>query len=193
MTIIDLLRHGELEGGNRYRGNTDDALTGRGRTAMDAVWRRIREQTEAIITSPLERCRQPAKVWSGEASIPCLIEPRFREMEYGAWEGLSHEEIENAFPGMLAHWRSNPADMQIPGAESLHAFSERVRQGWHNLLHEQRGRHVLVISHSGAMRMILADVLNAPLASIRRFDMRYASWCRVKEDDNNLTLEFFNR
>jgi len=193
MTIIDLLRHGELEGGERYRGNRDDGLTPEGRAAMDAVWEQVKERAETIITSPSIRCRQPAEAWAGEASIPCLIEPRFREMGYGAWEGLSSEEIEKEFPGMLANWRANPVGMQIPGAESLHAFNERVRQGWHELLNGQRGRHVMLLSHSGSMRLILTDVLNAPLASIRRFDMHYASWCRVKEESNILTLEFFNR
>ena len=192
MTIIDLLRHGEPEGGNRYRGKTDDMLTIKGRRDMDAVWKRLRGKTEMIVTSPLSRCRQPAETWSEEAAVPCLIEPRFREMEYGAWEGLSHEEIEKRFPGMLADWRRDPTGMQIPGAESLNTFSERVRQGWHDLLHGQQGRHVLVISHSGTMRMILADVLNAPPASIRHFDVCYGSWCRVREERGSLTLDFFN-
>lgn len=193
MTTINLLRHAELEGGVKYRGTTDDALTQNGRIRMQKIWEQVRENTELIISSPLQRCSQPAKEWAREKVIPCLIEPRFREMEYGAWEGLSHADIEQQFPAMLSSWRNNPVETQIPDAESLHTFSNRVRQGWHDLLVRQREHNVLLISHSGPIRIILTDVINAPLASIRRFDIQYASWSGINITGENPVLEFLNR
>jgi len=216
-TTIDLLRHGELEGGIRYRGNTEAALTMAGRMAMDAVWRKLDGDIGAIVTSPLSRCRQPAESWAAAAGIDCRIEPNIREMEYGVWEGLSKEQIEVRFPGMLSRWRENPAGMQIPEAEAIEDFAQRVIEGWQAIVDESAGKHVLVVAHSGSLRVILAHVLGAPLyvrlprsdglamtdrvevghcersAAIRQFAMPYASWSRVIFNGNNPRLEYLNR
>jgi len=191
-TTIDLLRHGELEGGIRYRGTTEAALTKDGRAAMDAVWRKLDGSIDAIVTSPLQRCREPAEAWAMGASISCRIEPNIREMEYGAWEGLSKEQIEELSPGMLARWRENPADVWIPEAERIEDFASRVIEGWESILCESAGKHVLVVAHSGSLRVIMAHVLGAPLPAIRRFAMPYASWNRVIDDHGKLCLEYLN-
>jgi len=192
-TTIDLLRHGALEGGIRYRGNTEAALTRAGREAMDTVWHELHGSIDAIVTSPLSRCRQPAETWAKEAGIFCRVEPNIREMDYGAWEGLSKEEIEARFPGMLSRWRENPVGIQVPEAERIEDFARRVLKGWEAILHESAGKHVLVVAHSGSLRVILAHVLGAPLPAIRRFAMPYASWNRVILNDNNPHLEYLNR
>jgi len=191
-TTIDLLRHGELEGGIRYRGTTEAALTKDGRAAMDAVWRKLDGSIDAIVTSPLQRCREPAEAWAKEASISCRIEPNIREMEYGAWEGLSKEQIEALSPGMLARWRENPVDVWIPEAERIKDFAQRVVEGWESILCEATGKHVLVVAHSGSLRVILAHVLGAPLSAIRRFSMPYASWNRVEVEAERYRLLHLN-
>ena len=192
-TIVDLLRHGELKGGVRYRGNTEAALTDAGRAHMDAVWEQLREKVELIVTSPLGRCREPAEAWAEQAGIPCLIESKMREMQYGAWEGLNKTEIEQQFPGWLARWRENPVGMEIPGAEKVEAFADRVIGRWESLLQSHAGRHLLLVGHSGTLRVILAHTLGAPLPTIRRFVMPYGSWNRVLHDDGHNYLEYLNR
>jgi len=61
------------------------------------------------------------------------------------------------------------------------------------LLHEAEGKHVLVVTHSGSLRVILAHVLGAPLPTIRRFSMPYTSWSRVIYDGKSCSLEYLNR
>jgi len=191
-TTIDLLRHGALEGGIRYRGNTEAVLTRAGRETMDAVWHELHGSIDAIVTSPLSRCRQPAETWAKEAGISCRVEPNIREMDYGAWEGLSKEEIEARFPGMLSRWRENPVGMQVPDAEHIEDFARRVLKGWEAILHESAGKHVLVVAHSGSLRVILAHVLGAPLPAIRRFSIPYASWNRVEVEGVRYRLLHLN-
>jgi len=192
-TIVDLLRHGELEGGVRYRGNIEATLTEAGHAHMDAVWRHLEGHAAVIITSPLGRCRAPAEAWADKAGIPCHIEPRLREMEYGVWEGLTKPEIEERFPGWLERWRENPVGMEIPGAERVEAFAARVIEGWESLLREYAGRRILLVGHSGTLRIILSHVAGAPLPSMRRFIMPYGSWSRVLHDGNHAYLEYLNR
>lgn len=191
-TTIDLLRHGALVGGVRYRGCIEAELTPRGRSDMDAVWQRLSSQIDCIVSSPLGRCRLPAEAWAAGAGIPCEIVDGFKEMHYGAWEGLAAEEIEQRFPGMLARWRANPVGMQIPGAERIEVFAERVIAAWETLLRQHTGRHLLLVGHSGSLRVILAHVLGAPLAATRRFAMPYAAWSRVQGSGCGFLLTHHN-
>ncbi len=192
MTVVDLLRHGELEGGVRYRGQTDDALTRRGRERMDRVWKHLAAGVEIIVSSPLSRCAAPAQDWAAFAGIPLRIEPRLAEMHYGAWEGLSREEIDQRYPGQLRRWRENPVGMRIPGAEDFEAFARRVTAGWEAIISDSRGMHVLVVAHSGSLRVILTRVLGAPLTATRRLVVPYASWSRVVIQNSLPMLEFLN-
>jgi len=192
VTTIDLLRHGALDGGIRYRGMTETSLTEEGRASMDAVWHRLDGSVDMIVTSPLMRCRQPVEAWAMEAGIACRIEPNIREMDYGAWEGLTKEEIEKRFPGMLSRWCENPVGMQIPDAERIEDFAKRVLTGWETILCESVGKHILVVAHSGSLRVIMAHVLGAPLSAVRRFSMPYTSWNRVEVEEACYRLLYLN-
>jgi len=182
-TVIDLLRHGALEGGVRYRGSIEAELTVDGRADMDAVWAQVADSVDVILTSPLGRCLKPALDWAGKKGIACEVVDDFREMHYGEWEGLGAEEIEQRFPGMLVRWRENPVGIQIPGAERIEGFAERVVFAWNDALRTYSGQHLLLLGHSGSLRVILAHVLGAPLPTTRRFSMPYATWGRVHEGD----------
>lgn len=192
-TTIDLLRHGELLGGVRYRGSIEAELTAAGRADMDAVWSRLKGRVESIVTSPLSRCRLAAGEWAEHNDIDCEIITDLREMHYGAWEGMTAEEIEQRFPGQLTRWRENPVGMQIPGAESIEGFAERVTRAWDAMLRGHAGRHVLLVAHSGTLRVILAHVLGAPLSATRRFSMPYAAWSRVRHSECGSLLTHLNR
>jgi len=189
---IDLLRHGALEGGVKYRGTVDDALTTDGRIAMDGIWRQLAGDVEHIITSPLSRCAEPARAWAEQAGIPLAIEPRLAEMHYGAWEGLTADEIRARFPGMLEQWRADPEGMHIPGAESVAELQMRVAAFWSDLRAEGEGRRLLLVAHSGSLRMLIAEVLGAPIATTRRLAMPYACWSRIAVRQGQASLVFHN-
>ncbi len=191
--IVDLLRHGELEGGIKYRGRTDDPLTTAGLQAMTEVWQQLQPEVELIISSPLSRCRLPAGEWAKEASIPHIEDIRVSEMFYGAWEGLTREEIEADFPGMLQQWRSHPESMSIPEAETLQQLQARIIEFWNELCDTYQDKHLLIVAHSGSMRMLLANALNAPLSATRRLQMPYACWSRIVVKPHTTLLDFHNR
>jgi len=192
-TTIDLLRHGALLGGIRYWGSTEAALSGSGRAAMDAVWAQLCGDVNAIVSSPLSRCSEPATAWAQAANIPCNIVDDLREMHYGAWEGLTATDIEQQFPGMLQRWRENPVGMQIPGAETVESFATRVIKAWQGIIAAADGKHILLVAHSGTLRVIVAHVLAAPLVTTRRVAMPYASWGRVAVDEGQCSLVYLNR
>jgi len=193
LITVDLLRHGELEGGIKYRGWVDDPLTPAGRACMDAVWGQLQNDVDLVITSPLSRCSGPAVDWAKEAGIPCFIDPRVAEMHYGDWEGLTSEQIMARYPGELEKWRKNPAGMSVPGGESAEQLRDRISDFWSDICERHDGKRLLVVMHSGSMRMLLAHTLAATIASTRLMQMPYACWSRVAHDNGSNQLLFHNR
>jgi len=193
MLRVDLLRHGALAGGIKYRGHTDDPLTGQGRADMDMVWQKLAAEVDLIITSPLSRCADPATDWAAQSGIPCIIEPRVAEMHYGAWEGKTGETISAEFPGMLEQWRQDPTGMRVPGGESAEELHQRLQTWLMEISTGYQNKKLLVVSHSGTLRMLIALALGAPIASTRHIDMPYACWSRLYCDEQGTRLAFHQR
>jgi alpha-ribazole phosphatase/probable phosphoglycerate mutase len=182
MVVADLLRHGELEGGVKYRGHIEATLTVAGRKQMDDVWQNIANAVDVIISSPLSRCAIPAQAWAKQSGVDCIIDKRMIEMHYGDWEGLSHDEIEQRFPNMLEQWRKDPTGMCPPNGESSEALRLRVLDFWQDVTQKYQGKHVLIVGHSGSLRMLIACLRQKPIAYTRQLDMPYSCWYRAQND-----------
>lgn len=179
ITTIDLLRHGEPEGGVRYRGTVDDPLSERGWVQMRAAVGGARPW-QVVVSSPLRRCADFARTLAVESHLALDIEPRFREMGFGAWEGRTVDEILAATPEALNRFWQDPIAHPPPDGEPLQDCAARVAAGWHDLLARHAGRRVLVIGHGGMIRLVLHHILEMPLSRIWRLEVPYATLSRVR-------------
>ncbi|HID37445.1 MAG TPA: cobalamin biosynthesis protein CobC [Ghiorsea sp.] len=180
MLVVDFLRHGELQGGIKYRGTLDEALTGNGRKQMEEVWAKVEQEVTMITCSPLSRCAQPAQAWAKEANIPLQLEQQIAELNYGLWEGLEAKQIQQQFPSQLEAWREDPTHLTPPQGESMQSFAKRTALFWQKLIQNHDDEHVLIVAHSGSIRLLLTHALAAPIKSTRHFAMPYACWSRVE-------------
>jgi len=193
LITVDLLRHGELEGGVKYRGLVDDPLTLAGRAAMNGVWNKTKSEVDLIISSPLSRCLGPATEWAKEEGIESVSDERIAEMHYGDWEGMTSEEIMERYPGVLEMWRADPESVQVPNGETVLQLQERIAAFWSDMCEAHDGNHLLLVAHSGSLRMLIAHVLNAPIIATRHMQMPYACWSRVTHDAGTSQLIFHNQ
>jgi len=185
---IDLLRHGALQGGVKYRGHIEADLTTEGRKTMDQVWQTLANQVDIIITSPLSRCAEAATDWAKEAGITCIIEPRIAEMHYGDWEDKTAEQIEHISPGILQQWRQDPTGMRPPSGESPEELRQRIAEWWHETCAAMAGQHILVVGHSGSLRMLITYALGLPISATRKMDMPYACLQRLVHNQTGTQL-----
>lgn len=180
VTLIDLIRHGEPEGGRRYRGGRmDDPLSEKG-------WAQMRQAVgeshpwQQVVTSPMLRCAEFAREVSDRWRIPLSVEERFREVGFGAWEGKTSKEINQDDPLRIHRFRLEPERLRPEGAEPLDAFAGRVGGAWEELVRRHEGLHVLVVAHAGVIRMILSWVLGIPLGNLYRIQVGNAAVSRIK-------------
>lgn len=179
VTLIDFLRHGEPEGGRRYRGQIDDPLSEKGWGEMRAALARPRPW-QAIVSSPLTRCRAFAETLAGETGLPLAIEPRFMEVAFGAWEGKTAAELKAQDPDQVFNFKRDPVRHRPPGAEPLSDFYARVAAGFDDLAAVQAGRHVLVVAHAGVMRMAMCRVLGLAPEHAYRIQVASAALARFR-------------
>jgi broad specificity phosphatase PhoE len=198
LTRLVIVRHGETVGNSsiRYYGRTNVALSDLGRRQMcatrDALAQRFGGSLSPtrfapIFASPLNRAYEGATIVTG--AEPNLIE-EFVEIDFGAFEGLTADEIRDRYPADFAHWNRHRLDPDYvyPQGESRAAFLDRIHRGVARMLavidqaHRDRGGNAIVVAHRGVIRAItqrLADV--APiieLASIHSFvrDSGQTAW-----------------
>ena len=193
-TTVDLLRHGEPEGGQKFRGAVDDPLSQRGWEQMRAVVGDYHDW-HAIVSSPLIRCAAFAHELAERLNRPLEIVPEFIELSFGVWEGRSVAEVHAADPPALGRFWRDPVAYPIPNGEPVADFDRRVGQAWDALLERYWGRHVLLITHGGTIRMVLRRLLDMPVRRIWRIEVPFAAISRIRlhrDPDSEPHLVFHN-
>lgn len=180
-TVLDLLRHGEPEGGRRYRGHgVDDPLSETGWAQMWAAVAAMGPGWDRVVTSPLVRCRAFAEQVAERHGLPLAIEPEIREVGFGIWEGLSPDEVQARYAGMLAAFRADPVGARPAGAEPAQAFFDRSTGALAAIAKRYAGERVLVVAHAGTLRAAAGWAVQAPLTEIFRIKVDYAGHVRLR-------------
>jgi alpha-ribazole phosphatase len=178
-TLIDLMRHGELVGGSRYRGQINDPLSETGWKQMRTIVADF-HPWDVIVSSSLSRCLAFAEELSERHGIPLEIEPRFKEIGFGSWQGKTPEEITRYDSGVLQRFYRDPVNNHPDEAEGLGSFRCRVVAAWNDLLDRHAGKHILVVCHAGTIRMAIAHVLDIPLSNLFRIKVANAGITRFE-------------
>jgi alpha-ribazole phosphatase/probable phosphoglycerate mutase len=192
-TTIDLIRHGEPVGGRMYRGQTDHPLSERGWAQMRAATREP-AAWEAIVSSPLLRCREFAEELGGRLGLGVQLDARLMEVGFGGWEGQTGAQIRAADPEALRRFYQDPVRARPAGAEPLPAFQQRVSEALQELLQRHGGRHLLVVTHAGVIRAAIAHVLSTPLGTLYRTHVDNAAITRLQQTaERPLSLVYHGR
>lgn len=190
--IIDLLRHGEPEGGRRYRGHgVDDPLSEKGWRQM---WEGVGEYSswDLIISSPMQRCAEFSRSLAERHNIPLLIDERFREIGFGEWEGKTREELQQEKGGEFRDFYTDPVCNTPTGAEPVNEFYERVSTAFQAVRQEYPAANLLIVAHAGVNRALVADSIQAGTASMYNLTIRNGCIARLFDNGERLNLEDLN-
>ncbi|MDF1762099.1 MAG: histidine phosphatase family protein [Oleibacter sp.] len=184
---IDIIRHGEPEGGNVLRGTTDHALTQLGHRQFSARLARHDKSWEQVITSPLQRCYVSAKGVADVMQLPLTVDKLWAEIDYGQWENRPMSELmDESSENFQSLWH-DPLNFQAPGGESVAALNERVSYAWQELL-QLPARHMLLVTHGGVMRILMYQLLRLDPKAMTQMSIPFAGLLRVKVNLNHPEL-----
>lgn len=186
---VGLLRHGEVEGGNRFRGHTDDPLTAAGLAQMHTALA-ASGHWEQVVSSPLARCATFAKEYAQRYSTPLAFDPRLMEMHFGTWEGLTPAELMPTAADALTRFWNDPLHNTPPGGEPLLQFQARVQDAWNDIVTQYPLRHVLVVTHGGVIRVLLCHLTGVAVAQLQQFSVGHGQWHGVRiGEDGSMSLD----
>ena len=178
MTVVLLVRHGLTAGtGHVLTGRTPGIpLDDRGREQAAALAARLAEvRLDAIVTSPLERCRQTAEAIAaarGGEPLPVKEDEQFAEVNYGDWTGQPLKRL--AKDPLWRVVQAHPSAVRFPGedAESLlevqHRAVQAVRE-WNARL--GKDAVYLICSHGDVIKSVIADSLGLHLDLSQRIQV----------------------
>jgi probable phosphoglycerate mutase len=163
-TELLLVRHGETVPARADRpfplvdGHGDPELTEEGHEqARRAAARLAIEEVDAIYVSNLRRTSQTAAPLVERVGIEPIVEPDFREVHLGEWEGGEfRQRIADLDPIALKMFEEQRWDV-IPGAEPAADFAARVRGAVERVAAAHPDQRVAVFTHGGVVGQILAD------------------------------------
>lgn len=175
MTLrLDLLRHGETELGGGLRGSLDDALTDKGWAQMRAAV--IKQGPwDHLVSSPLQRCARFAEELGGQLGLPVQLENDLQELHFGAWEGQSAAALMNTSAEALGVFWADPYSFTPPEGEPVADFSTRVLAAVERLHTTYAGERVLLITHGGVMKLLLAQARGLPREQLLNVEVAHAS------------------
>ncbi|MCM0618965.1 histidine phosphatase family protein [Nocardioides bruguierae] len=197
MATVILLRHG------RTTANASGVLAGR--TAGVRLDQTGREQARragerlapvplaAAVVSPLERCRQTARLVldAQQGEVPSAIERGISECDYGEWQGRALKDL--AAEPLWKVVQAQPSAVHFPGGESMPTMQARavaaVRR--HDAaVQAAHGPHAvwLAVSHGDIIKALLADALGMHLDLFQRLHVDPASISIVRFGDSRPTV-----
>ena len=189
MTVFRLLRHGEhVLAGRVLAGRMPGVgLSERGRAEITSVAERLAgDNIAAIYASPLERTRETAEIVAARLSLPVIYREDLIELDFGAWTGLSFDEVRR--DERWQAWNRHRGIATLPSGESMRAVQHRIVAALVELHERHREQSVLLVSHGDVIRAALVFALGMPLDFIRRIEVGIASLSTLRLDDDGMRV-----
>ncbi|GAA2837309.1 bifunctional RNase H/acid phosphatase [Kitasatospora sp. CM 4170] len=198
-TTFVLLRHGEtpLTPEKRFSGSggSDPALSEKGRWQAERAAAALAAagSVQAVVSSPMRRTRETAETVAARLGLEVRYEDGLREVDFGAWEGLTFAEVQERHPDDLDAWLASPKARPTGSSESFTTLTHRAGVARDKILARYPGRTVLVVSHVSPIKTLVRLALGAPPDSMYRMELSAASLCAVQYyADGNASVRLLN-
>lgn len=182
---VILWRHGRTAWNvaGRVQGQSDIPLDETGhQQAREAAARLATLKPYRIISSDLQRAHDTARYLGGFTGLEVELDEHFRELNFGAREGLTWREAWEQFPDGMRAWVDGD-ETQIPGSETHLEAGERFAVGLRGALASLPDDEVMVVvAHGAVLRTGICSFLGIPRAHWGTFGaLNNCAWSVLEE------------
>ena len=182
MTTWYFVRHAEKELGNYLNPilrHQDEPITRKGLVESDKLLQFFSDkQISHIYISAYQRTGQTIAVTARALNLVPVIDSRLNEIDNGRIEGLTDDEIHQAFPDVWKGFRERNSDFRFPDGETGEEVRERLGQFIKEKLQQRSKENLIAVAHDGLIRILMCHILNLPV--YRRWNFR-VDFCGVTE------------
>ncbi len=183
MGKIFIIRHGQTSGNSalKYFGITDVELNENGINQAGLISKRLeKENICRIYSSSLKRAFKTAEIIAKPHRISVELKEDLKEINFGDWEGLSFQEIQESYPNEFSKWQNNITGFTMPQGESILELKRRVEAAFSEILNSAGENNVVVVTHGGPIRVILSKMLS--------LDALETVFWKIKQDNAALNI-----
>lgn len=163
---IYITRHGETEWNKegKMQGWKDSVLTEKGVENAKRLGAKLKDiEFDCIYCSPLGRTIDTAKNIKGDKSIKIVICEGLKEMGFGTWEGMEHARIEELYPEQQYNFWNQPHMYETIDGETFEEFFNRVRSVLNDIISNNSGENILIVTHAAVIKAIYSIIKNLSL------------------------------
>jgi alpha-ribazole phosphatase len=172
------VRHGNTRGNSaeRFWGHTDVELSAAGIGQAERLRDRLaNEEIDAIYSSDLRRASATAEIIASRHQLAVVSCPELHEIDFGKVEGLTFEEIGRLYPELVKSWPTRDLTFKFPDGESVGDLNNRVTRFLDRLEKHAPEETVLIVAHSGVLRLLICHLLGLEPWHWRQFRTDLAS------------------
>lgn len=146
---------------HRYVGATDEGLLPEEKERLQARAADMNLHPSVVFVSPARRCRETVACLFPGAAPELIVVPEFMEMDFGAFEYMTYQEInEDPDPAHRAAYQryiDSNGETAFPGGESKAAFTKRVCDGFERavLPRIQEHQDIAIVAHGGTIMALM--------------------------------------
>src|SRR5258708_3801058 len=196
MTKILLTRHGHVEGihPERFRGRAELELTPQGLAEARALAAHIAAtwKPAAVYTSALKRCVMTGNFIAEACSVAMTPLKGLMDIDYGAWQMRSHEEIKAEAPQAYRLWKTAPQLVRFPNGESLQDLAARTAVVLRLVVERHANDTVVLVGHDSVNRTILLQLLDQALSAYWRLQQGPATLNEIEVEGSAVRIERIN-
>lgn len=191
------VRHGRTawNAARRFQGHSDVPLDDEGRAQAQALAALLRaEPIRAAVSSDLARAAETARLVLGDRDVPLRLDPDWREMRFGAWEGLTWEQICAGDPRIDRDAATTVRTYAPEGGETFDELCARVRRAVDRAVADvSDDASVLVATHAGPLHALLTILLGDGDPAALKVRFLTASVTRFRRENGRWRLARLNQ
>lgn len=194
MDII-LVRHGETEWNKLglCQGVSDICLSPIGNKQAELLADSLKDHDlQYIYSSNLKRAYETAKAIAKFHNAEVKIDPGFREMNQGVFEGLPFAELRETRGDLLRSWRADPENYRIPKGETLTEVQQRAYLSINNIIETHSPSTVLIVTHNFTIITLLCKFLGRNLNEFYKFKIKETSKHVISLKNGIANIRVFN-
>jgi len=190
---IALLRHAQAGLHGCFCGHSNPGLSAQGREQLPTIVQSLSHIVpRAIWSSDLQRAKETAEPIAKHFALDCKTSFRFREMNFGKWEGLTWKEVELQYPDDARAWAKLFPYHRPPGGESFLELQARAVEQLEHLATRAEPGCTLVVTHAGFIRTVVAWVLGVPDERISRIGQNHGALTTLEKLGNHWSVTALN-
>jgi len=195
MTAIILIRHGETDWNREqvFRGRIDVALNEVGVTQARAVQESLKDtEIDGIYSSPLSRAFETATIVGENRNVAVRGEEGFIDIDFGAWQGLSHQKVKEEYKDLYETWLAQPDLVTFPDGESLKEVRIRSMESLEEVIKNNPEKTLALVSHRVVLKVLLCTILGLELSRFWYLRQDTCAINRVEYKDGSYFLTLLN-